>query len=257
GSDGSYSYAVNNSDAAVQGLNVGQTITDSFNYTVSDGSLTDTAVLTITINGRAEERGGGDDSSTSAGATAATEAGGTNNTTAGSNATGNVLANDTDVDNTPAQLSVTAIRTGGVEGSGSAGTVGSALVGAHGTLTLGSDGSYSYAVNNSDAAVQGLNVGQTITDSFNYTVSDGSLTDTAVLTITINGADDAPVGVDDSSASAGATAALEAGGTNNGTAGSNATGNVLANDTDVDNTNVQLSVSAVRSGATEGAGTAG
>ena len=35
-------------------------------------------------------------------------------------------------------------------------------------------------------------MGQTITDSFNYTVSDGSLTDTAVLTVTINGANDTP-----------------------------------------------------------------
>src|SRR5204863_37234 len=124
----------------------------------------------------------------------------TRNGTAGSNANGNVLANDTDVDNTNAQLSVSAIRTGATEGAGTAGTVGSGLTGAHGTLTVNGDGSYSYAVNNSDAAVQALNVGQTITDSFNYTVSDGSLSDTAVLTITINGADDAPIGVNDSSA---------------------------------------------------------
>ena len=52
-------------------------------------------------------------------------------------------------------------------------------------------------VNDNDPAVQALNVGGTITDSFNYTVQDGSLTDTAVLTVTINGANDAPVGVDD------------------------------------------------------------
>src|SRR5205814_1209949 len=130
--------------------------------------------------------------------------------------------------------------TGAVEGSGSAGTLGTGLVGAHGTLTLNANGSYSYAVNDGDAAVQALNAGQTITDSFNYTVKDpGNLTDTAVLTVTINGADDAPVGVDD------AGSATEAGGTNNGTAGSNATGNVLTNDTDVDNTNASLVVSAI------------
>ena len=40
--------------------------------------------------------------------------------------------------------------------------------------------------------MQALNVGQSTTDTFNYTVSDGSLTDKAVLTVTINGADDAP-----------------------------------------------------------------
>ncbi|MCK1272807.1 VCBS domain-containing protein [Bradyrhizobium sp. 84] len=124
----------------------------------------------------------------------ATEAGGTNNGTAGSNAAGNVLANDTDVDNTNASLVVSAVRTGAVEGSGSVGTLGSGLVGAHGTLTLNANGSYTYLVNDSDSAVQALNSGQTITDSFNYTVKDpGNLTDTAVLTVTINGANDAPV----------------------------------------------------------------
>ncbi|MFK4621604.1 VCBS domain-containing protein [Bradyrhizobium diazoefficiens] len=124
----------------------------------------------------------------------ATEAGGTGNGTAGSNATGNVLTNDTDVDNTNASLVVSAIRTGAVEGSGTAGTLGSSLVGAHGTLTLNANGSYTYVVNDSDSAVQALNSGQTITDSFNYAVKDpGNLTDTAVLTVTINGANDAPV----------------------------------------------------------------
>ena len=94
------------------------------------------------------------------------------------------------------------------------------MVGAHGTLTLNADGSYTYVVNDNDAAVQALNSGGTITDSFNYTVNDpGNLTDTAVLTVTINGANDAPVGVDDTSASAGAVAATEKGGTANGTGG--------------------------------------
>src|SRR5262249_60002960 len=116
--------------------------------------------------------------------------------------------------------------------------------------------SYSYVVNNNDTAVQALNAGQSITDSFNYTVKDpGGLTDTAVLTITINGVDDAPVANND------AGVATEAGGTLNGTAGSNATGNVILGDatggvadTDVDNATNTLTVSAIRTG-TEAAGT--
>ena len=53
-------------------------------------------------------------------------------------------------------------------------------------------------VNNSDAAVQALNTGGTLTDTFTYTVKDpGGLSDTAQLTITINGADDAPVAFND------------------------------------------------------------
>ncbi|WP_375049593.1 VCBS domain-containing protein [Bradyrhizobium sp. 8-10B] len=245
--NGSYTYVVNNNDAAVQALNTGGTLTDSFNYTVKDpGNLTDTAVLTITINGANDAPVGVDDTGS------ATEAGGVSNGTPGSNATGNVLTNDTDVDNTTASLVVSAIRTGAVEGSGSAGTLGSGLVGAHGTLTLNTNGSYTYVVNNNDAAVQALNTGGTLTDSFNYTVKDpGNLTDTAVLTITINGANDAPVGVDDTGS------ATEAGGVSNGTPGSNATGNVLTNDTDVDNTTASLVVSAIRTGTEAGSGTSG
>ncbi len=122
----------------------------------------------------------------------ATEAGGAANATAGNNATGNVLTNDTDAD-TGQTLTVTAIRTGNTEGSGTTGTVGQALTGLYGTLTLNSDGTYTYVVDNSNATVQALAAGQTLTENFNYTVSDGTATDIAVLAITINGANDAPV----------------------------------------------------------------
>jgi VCBS repeat-containing protein len=96
--------------------------------------------------------------------------------TAGTNATGNLLANDIDVPN--ASLSVTGIQGGG----------------AHGSLNVNiNDGSYTYVVNKSDPAVQALNTGGTLTDTFTYTVQDSrGLTATAQLTITIS-ADDAPV----------------------------------------------------------------
>src|SRR5690606_24436999 len=104
-----------------------------------------------------------------------------------------------------------------------------------------------YVVDNANAVVQALNVGSTLTESFNYSVSDGALADIATLTITIEGANDAPIGVNDTAV------AVEAG----VSAGSNATGNVLSNDTDVDNTNGQLAVTSVRTGGVEGSGTAG
>src|SRR5262249_8599997 len=172
-------------------LNVGSTITDSFNYTVSDGTLTDIAVLTITINGADDAPVGVNDVGT------ATETRLTLNHTPSANATCNVLTNDTDVDNPTTSLSVSAIRTGSTEGSGTARTVGTALTGAHGALTLNTDGTYPYLVNNSDAAVHPLSFPTRRSSDLNYTVSDGTLTDIAVLTITINGADDAPVGVND------------------------------------------------------------
>ena len=81
---------------------------------------------------------------------------------------------------------------------------------AHGTLTLNADGSFLYTPN---ANFNG-------TDSFTYTASDGSAaSDVATVTITVNAVNDAPVAVDDAAATSEDTAV---------------TGNVLANDTDVD-----------------------
>ncbi|HYW58209.1 MAG TPA: Ig-like domain-containing protein [Polaromonas sp.] len=122
---------------------------------------------------------------------AATEKGGTANASGGANATGNAIGNDTDPEGTA--LTVTAIRLGATEGSGTAGTVGSALVGTYGTLTLAANGSYTYVIDEANTTVQALNAGGTLTESFNYTLSDGGLTDVAVLNITINGTNDAPV----------------------------------------------------------------
>ena len=64
---------------------------------------------------------------------------------------------------------------------------------AHGALTWNADGIYSYAVDNTDAAVQALGVGQTLTENYTYTLADGAGgSDTATLTITITGTNDAP-----------------------------------------------------------------
>ena len=96
---------------------------------------------------------------------------------------------DSDAD-ASASLTISAIRTGSSEGSGTVGTVGSALTGTYGQLTINANGSYSYVANQS--AADALDPGDIVTDSFNYTVSDGTDTDTAVITITIVGVNDAP-----------------------------------------------------------------
>ncbi|AZO56244.1 hypothetical protein EJ077_24615 [Mesorhizobium sp. M8A.F.Ca.ET.057.01.1.1] len=248
---GNWTYSADDAQTAIQQLGAGQSITDSFTAVSSDGTASQ--LVTVTIHGTNDVPVGVNDTSASLGAVAATEKGGSLNASGGNNGTGNVLTNDTDVDS--AGLTVSGIRTGGVEGAGTASSVGAGLVGAHGTLTLNSNGSYTYVVNENDATVQALNTGGSTTDTFNYTVSDGSLTDTAVLTVTINGANDAPVGVNDTSASLGAVAATEKGGTLNASGGNNGTGNVLTNDTEVDSAG--LTVSGIRTGGVEGAGTAG
>ncbi|MBV9932610.1 MAG: tandem-95 repeat protein [Alphaproteobacteria bacterium] len=109
------------------------------------------------------------------------------------------------------------------------------FVGTYGTLHLNADGTYTYTL---AANAQALAQGETATDSFTYTVSDGSLSDTGTLTITINGANDAPVANPDTAA---------------GTENQTLTINVLANDTDVDHGAVLSLVSAA---APNGKGTA-
>ena len=98
---------------------------------------------------------------------------------------------DTDPDSDT--LTVTAIRTGSVEDSGTAGSVGSALTGTYGNLTIAANGSYTYEVAD-NSTMDALDAGDIVTDTFNYTVSDGQgETDIATITITITGTNDAPV----------------------------------------------------------------
>ena len=140
---------------------------------------------------------------------------------------------DSDAD-ASASLTVTAIRVGSSEGSGTAGSIGSALTGTYGQLTIAADGSYSY-VANQDLA-DALDVGDSVTDTFNYTLSDGTATDIGVITITILGANDNPTAVND-------TGYIKEGGTltvansaaaSSGTSTGNHTGDMTDNDTDDD-----------------------
>ncbi|HYO76659.1 MAG TPA: Ig-like domain-containing protein, partial [Thermoanaerobaculia bacterium] len=92
-------------------------------------------------------------------------------------AIGNVLANDTDVD-TGDTLTATPV----------------AASGTYGNLTIAANGAFSYTIDNTRAAVQALANGATQTDVFNYVVLDGNGgTATAALTVTITGANDAPL----------------------------------------------------------------
>jgi len=104
--------------------------------------------------------------------------------------TGNVLTGDTDADGD----TLTATMVSGP---------------AHGTLNLSADGSFTYtpAVNYNG------------TDTFTYTAGDGTLSDSALVTISVTSVNDAPVAAGNSFS------------TNEDT---QLTGNVLTNDSDVD-----------------------
>lgn len=104
---------------------------------------------------------------------------------------------DSDPDTPFSGLTVTQVSSaGGDSGTtvpGSTSSNGTTITGKYGTLVIGADGSYTYTLDNSNATVNALKAGQQLTDEvFTYTLSDGSATDTATLTITIAGADDAP-----------------------------------------------------------------
>ncbi|MCE9943711.1 VCBS domain-containing protein [Aeromonas rivipollensis] len=239
--DGSYTYVVDNSLAAVQALRLSShTLTDSFGYTMQDANgATSQASVTITI------RGANDAPVATADTATAIEAGGLNNGLLGTDPTGNLLTNDADPDRNGEQLTVTGVSTGATSG-----IIGSGLNGLYGTLTLNADGSYRYVLDNANAAVQRLLPGETLTEQFDYQITDlGGLVSAQTLTISIQGRNDTPVAVADNGT------AVEAGGVNNTTLGSNATGNVLGNDTDPEsgNPNERKTVSTVRTGA----GTAG
>ena len=185
GADGTYTYVADQS--ASDDLDASDTATDSFTYTVSDGTATDTATLIFTVTGI-------NDAPVADNETGAVNEDATLTVTDG---TSDVLHGDTDADDS-ASLTVSAIRTGAEGGSGTAGSIGSGLTGSYGTLTLASDGTYTYVADQS--AADDLDASDTATDVFTYTVSDGTATDTGTITITVTGINDAPVAVDDTDA---------------------------------------------------------
>ena len=63
-----------------------------------------------------------------------------------------------------------------------------------GSYTLTAAGLWTYTLDNTNATVQALNVGQTLTDSFTVTTIDGTQ---QMVTITINGANDTQQSADD------------------------------------------------------------
>lgn len=170
GPDGTFTYILNNDNVSVNILNDGQTLTDTVVYTVSDGIDTAVGSLVITIQGNS------DTTPLTAVADAATVV----EDAIPNTAQGNVLANDTG--GTAAKV-VTAVN-------GFAANVGASVTGQFGFFQLAANGVFSYILNNDNPTVNALNDGQTLSDSLTYTVSDGTVTVTGTLTITIQGNSD-------------------------------------------------------------------
>ena len=271
GAAGGYQYTVDNNNPAVEALRLsGQTLSEHFTYLVFDTfNARSTGTLTVTIHGANDTPVGVNDTGS------ATEAGGVLNGTAGSDATGNVLTNDTDVDSVAngETKQVTGI-TNQLEGvvnsplvtvtAGTTSGTGTSIAGTFGTLKIGADGTYRYVVDNNNAAVQQLVPADApLVDIFSYRVTDaGGLSDLAELQIQVRGANDNPVASDDQATAIAGAAAL-------GVNPLNPSGNVITVasrpgtltqpggngiDTDVDHTdqpNTLLKVNGVRTGPGE------
>src|SRR5207253_1069358 len=103
--------------------------------------------------------------------------------------------------------------------------------GTRGSVIDDGDGTFSY---DPSGAFESLAAHETATDTFIYTVTDNhGASSTATVTIILTGRNDAPVAVDDA-----ATTAED-------TARTFTQADLKGNDTDVDNTSTQLSVTAV------------
>ncbi|GAB3462766.1 hypothetical protein GCM10027321_24720 [Massilia terrae] len=151
--------------AHFQSLGAGATTTDTFSYTMKDsGGLTSTGTVTMTITGVNDAPVAVADSGK------AIEDGGP--------VVVDVLANDTDVDAGDTKTLVSVDATG---------TVGSVSI---------VDGKVKY---DPGSHFQELGAGATATDTFSYTIKDSAgVTQTAKVTMTIDGANDAPVAQPDS-----------------------------------------------------------
>ena len=246
-SSGSAEYQLDNDNAAVEALRLsGNTLDETFVYEIGDrAGATSQATITITIEGANDAPVGVDDSGV------AIEAGGIGNATAGQDATGNVLTNDTDVDLNGETRAVTGIRTGDeLLGSFDEVTGATDVIGSYGTLTINPDGSYNYVIDDDNTAVEALAVGDTLSETFSYRITDAEgLDDIAVLTITIEGAQDNPVATDN-------TTSAQAPSTDGATPAVDGTGNLIADDdgdgvdADVDTIDQgALSIGAIRPGS--------
>ena len=130
--------------------------------TDSSSGVSDTMTVTITVTGANDAPEAGADQTGAVTEDATT-----------STVTGTVAPTDIDADNTGFTYSV-----------GSA-------TGTYGSMAM-SGASWTYTLDNSDADTTALDAGDTVTDAFTITVTDGSGgTDTMTVTVTVTGADDA------------------------------------------------------------------
>ena len=151
-------------------LGDGETIADTFIYTISDGVFTDSATVTVVVTGVND---------------APTAVDNAYSTIESVTVGGNVITDDSGsgVDSDPDTNDILSIDGGAQTVATSGG----------GVVSLASDGSFTY---DPGTNYDSLAAGSTDTDSFSYTITDGIATSSANVTITVTGANNAPVATD-------------------------------------------------------------
>ena len=183
--DGVWTYQVDDDDARVNALNAGESLSERFAILAHDGKTVSVInQIIVTINGVNDAPVAQDDGA------AATEN--------GAQITGNVLTNDSDPDD--ARLSVSHLRPANDDGdptpmpqTGADLLAGGIFIGTYGRLTMTASGTYNYEADQADI----VPAGATEQDIFTYTVTDGTHSATATLTIAVAGVNDAPVAAND------------------------------------------------------------
>ena len=186
---GAWSYTLDNTLDATQELNEDDTVPLSFTVQVSDGSGgTAQQTVAITIEGSNDAPVATAD--TGSVKESGVQDGGNTAETGATTASGNVLTNDSDVDDgETASLQVGSVRFGATTGS----LDGTPLPGTYGSLVIDADGNYTYTLDNDRPATQALAQDDSDTEVFSYTVIDvNGAAATSTLTITVQGTNDRP-----------------------------------------------------------------
>src|SRR4029078_10356083 len=161
GTNGAWSYTLNNSLSATNALDTTDTVSELFTITVKDEETSSTSVVTITVHGTNDAP-----CITNAGTGEVTEDVGT-----ASGATGTAQA--VDPDDTVSYVSASA-------------------GGTYGSFNIGTNGAWSYTLNSALSATNALDTTYTATELFTITVKDEETSSTSVVTITVHGTNDAP-----------------------------------------------------------------
>jgi VCBS repeat-containing protein len=168
--DASYAYSVDNAHPAIQALDAGERIVETYTATSLDGTTSSTITIVI--------QGARDTPRLSSGTSELTEDRDVDAATGLLTATGQLSITDQDAGQSRFQPEA---RFDGATGHANAPL---------GTLVFNTDGSYTYTVDNGRPELQALKAGERIVETYTVTSLDGSATST--ITIVIHGTNDVP-----------------------------------------------------------------